>query len=79
MYDWALANPFPAGNDVLAVSMERKPAPGDGLSSANWYDARTGSGFFDSSIPKGTPGAQNVFDATVPTIVLVSPSEGSIF
>lgn len=78
VYDRAKANPFPAGSDAPMVSMERKDTPGDGLSASNWYGAQTGSTFFDSAAPKGTPGSANVFDAAAPTISSATPADGAL-
>lgn len=78
VYDRAKANPFPAGSDSAMVSMERRDTPGDGLTASNWYGAQTGSGFFDTAVPKGTPGSANVFDAAAPTISSVTPADTAL-
>lgn len=45
VYDQAKANPWPAGDADLPASMERKSSIGNGLQSASWYIAQTGTGF----------------------------------
>jgi hypothetical protein len=55
------------GNDASPASMERKPFPGNGTDSANWYtgQART---LFDVATAQGTPGAVNAYDVVMPTV-----------
>lgn len=80
VYDRALASgTWPAGDNILPASMERKANPGNGLTAGNWYTAQTGSGFFDSVGPLGTPGGANVFDATAPTITASSPADNALY
>lgn len=76
IYDRALA-PWPFGNDVNVVSMERSASPGDGLQSSRWYSAKY-PGLFESASARGTPGQANVSDANAPTVTLGAPTDSSI-
>ncbi|HRI36218.1 MAG TPA: hypothetical protein PK765_04025 [bacterium] len=65
------------GNADSPASMERRPYPGDGTDSSDWYtgQART---LFDTGTPQGTPGAENVYDVVLPSIT-TSLSDGTLF
>lgn len=78
IYDQAKANPWPAGDDTIPASMERKSIPGNGLTASSWYIAQTGVGF-DAAGPLGTPQTVNVFDSTPPTITSSSPASNTLF
>ena len=72
-YDTAKANPWPAGIVAGPVSMERRDPAGDGTVGSNWYSAEASVGFDGGSFAKGTPGTENIFDATSPVISAFSP------
>jgi hypothetical protein len=57
--------------------MERKQNPGDGLNTANWYTAEASENF-DSTEYKGTPKAENVFDAIAPEISTYFPAQNDV-
>lgn len=58
--------------------MERRNPAGDGTLGANWYIAQASVGFDGGSTAKGTPGSENVFDATSPTISSYSPENNTL-
>lgn len=65
------------GDKDVPKSMERKKEAWDGLSSENWYTAEF-STWFITDTPKWTPGKENVFDGTAPTITNFSPLENQL-
>lgn len=77
VYDTVIANPWPAGNSTTPKAMERKQNPGDGLNTANWYTAEASENF-DSTEYKGTPKAENIFDAIAPEISTYFPAQNDV-
>jgi hypothetical protein len=77
VYDTAKANPWPEGNANAPTSMERRNPAGDGTSAANWYEAKSSVGFdAGNAAARGTPGAENIFDAESPIIGSFAPGNG---